>query len=201
MQSSEIGEFETALGTLCAGYDVPVTKARKDAYWAGLRKMSLQQFTRVVEFALSEDGPEDLPTTKAIWKMLRQLRAPGSAPGVQTSAPSAEPDHLEYWANRMLLANCIARGGFGTPELEAVLEMKRELVADFCRFIREGDELATPSEFMTQWIQGLQRVSKIDAGLHDTWVEYLGEPEAQKPFKPEMGRPLQPAQSSLREFA
>lgn len=206
MQTSELEEFEAEIGKLCAGFEVPVTKHRKDAYWSGLRKMSLAQFSRCVEFALSEEGPEDFPGTKTIWKIHRQLRAPG-APGVHTSARAAEPDHLTYWANRLLYAHITARGGLGSgkglasAELTACLKLKREQVAWFTGPVREGDPDCTPAEFLRQWIAGLQAISRIEKSTYDRWCAMLEQPDMEKPFEPSMGRELAPVQPELPEFA
>lgn len=72
MQASDRDDFKTEMGKLCAGFGVPFTKIREDAYWTGLTRMSLPQFRRCVEYALGEHFvEEDLPTTGKLWKVHR----------------------------------------------------------------------------------------------------------------------------------
>jgi hypothetical protein len=185
MQAGDMPEFEAEIAKLCAGYEVPLTKHRKDAYWSGLRKLSLAQFIRCVEFALGEQGPEEYPGTKGIWRMHRQLSAPG---GVHTSAKPSEPDHLEYWANRLLYAHIVTRGGLGPTELEACLKFKRSLIAWYAGPVKEGDPDATPAEFLRQWISGVQACSRIEKVTYNRWCEMLEREEMLKPFDPDMAR-------------
>lgn len=206
MQTADREQFEIQLAVLCAGYDLPVTKARRMAYWGGLAKMTLLQFTRCIEFALGEEGPDDIPTTKGIWRIHRGFRAIG-APGVQTSARLAEPDHLAYWANRLLYAHVLARGGLGSvkgaasAELAACLKFKHQIVEWYAGPIREGDPDCTPAEFLRAWIAGLQEISRIEPSTYARWCEMLEQPEMQLPFAPAMGRELAPVQPELPEFA
>ncbi len=201
MQTADREEFEQLLATLCAGYGATVTEHRKSAYWSSLAKMSVHQFGRCVEFAISPEGPEELPPPKGIWRIHRGFRA--QAPAARPEAPIDERDHLEYWANRLLYAHLASRGGLGSTgrgesarasaELGACLKFKRELVAWFLGPIGESDVDATPAEFLRQWIAGLQEVSRIEPETYKRWCELLEDPGYAKPFPSEMGRALVPA--------
>lgn len=102
MLTVERPQFEDELAVLCAGFDVPATTARKEAYWRALNRMQLGTFTRLVEFALSEDGPDDLPTAPKLWQLYRELRTRWNRP--------AEPeqhqpvDAVQSFGNLQLLA-------------------------------------------------------------------------------------------------
>jgi hypothetical protein len=195
VQSTDREEFETQLARLCAGFNIPVTKHRRDAYWSGLAKMSLSQLSRVIDLALGEDGPEDLPTTRTIWKMHRQMRAPGPT-AVQTPARNDEPDHLEYFANRLLWLHLSHRGGLGSvkgemlEELQRCLKFKRQIVDEFAGFIREGDQDATPAAFYQWWLSGLRQVSTVEKRTIDALNAASEHPDALKPFAPGMARSL-----------
>jgi hypothetical protein len=69
MQADDLTEFERLLGQLCAAFEVPVTKARKDAYWTGLRKMSIAQFARLVDLALTDSKFVSMPPVGAFRKL------------------------------------------------------------------------------------------------------------------------------------
>jgi hypothetical protein len=205
MLSTDQPEFWEQLATLCAGFNIPVTTERKEAYWTGLRKMNLVQFVRVVEYALSEDGPDKFPTTKAIWNLHKAARAQATQV-TQPVRQIEQQDHLLYLANRMFLRHLVNRGGLGStgrfvpgygmvdcqasPELLAARKVVMDLVDWFCGPIREGDLDATPSAFITAYIAGLQRVSPIDRRTLDRWKIMLAHPRAQIPFPAHMGREL-----------
>lgn len=194
MQSADFPEFEELVGQLCAGYEVPATKARKDAHWAGCRALALAQYRRCVEFALSEEGPEDLPTPKGIWRIHRGFRAAG-LPRAQGAAAADTRDHLAYWANRLLLVHISSRGcgsvnGTASAELQACLKLQRELITWFAAPIREGDPDCTPAEFLRQWMAGLQEISSIEPGTYARWCALLEQAGMQEPFPPSMAREL-----------
>jgi hypothetical protein len=198
--STDREQFEVQFAVLCAGYNLPVTKARMSAYWSGLTRMSLPRFSRCIEFALGEEGPDDIPTSKGIWKIHRQLSGSAGGPSVHTSAKPSEPDHLEYMANRLLYVHALSRGGLGPMELQACLKFKRSLVNWYLGPVREGDPDATPAECLRQWIAGLQACSRIEKAIYNRWCEMLEGEALAKPFDPSMARELttQPAQM---EFA
>jgi hypothetical protein len=194
MQTADTPQFEEHIARLCAEFEQPLTKARKDAYWAGVAKMSLPAFIRCVDFAIGEEGPDTLPTAKGLWKIYGRLRAP-LAP-VQTYARDSGEDHIERWANRLLYAHLAGRGGVGSvnrqasAELEACLKLRRDLIAWFIEPIREADPDTTPAEFLRQWMAGLQEISHIEKATYARWCAMLEQPEMLEPFRPSMAREL-----------
>lgn len=203
MQTSEREEFEEYLGILCAGYNVPMTQHRKSAYFSGLAKMSLVQWVRCVEFAVGEEGPEELPTPKGIWRLHRAFRR---SPAGSNVPQIVEQDHLLFFANRMFFRHCMNRGGLGSigkfspgyglvdcepsAELIAARKVVRALVEWFLEPISEGATDATPHEFVSQLIPALQAVSPIDPATLSGWREMIDHEDARKPFEPHMGRPI-----------
>jgi hypothetical protein len=200
VQTADRPEFEAQVARLCAGYGQPVTKHREAAYWSGLAKMSLAQFSRCIDFALSDAGPDELPAVKGIWKIHRGFRA---GPRPQPKADRDPRDHLVYWSNRLLYAHMAGRHGLGSingeasAELEACRKLKRELIEWFTGPVRDGDPDTTPAEFLRQWIAGLQAISRIEKSVYDRWCAMMELPESNQPFEPYMGRPLEPEQRSL----
>lgn len=75
MQAADRAEFEQHAKALCAGFNVPATPERLEAYWLGLRFMSLGDFCRTVAYALGEHGPERMPTVPALWAIRKASRA------------------------------------------------------------------------------------------------------------------------------
>jgi hypothetical protein len=205
MLSTDRTEFESQLGKLCAGFNVPTTQDRIEAYWSGLARMSLLQFVRCVEFALGEDGPEKIPTTSGMWKIHRAART-RSVTHTQNVPLIEDKDHLLYFANRLFFRHLVNRGGLGSagrfvpahglvdckasPELLAARKVVRDLVAWFEGPVRESDPDATPFEFVTQLIAGLKAVGPIDQRTLNSWQATLKHPDARQPFAPFMGREL-----------
>ncbi len=98
-------------------------------------------------------------------------------------------DSLKLFGNRLYLIHMINRGGLGSSEGKPsaeylqVLKLRDELVEEFDGYIREGDELATPREFLRRWVGGLKAIG--GAINEDTLVRYRKQaamPEAKAPF-------------------
>lgn len=207
MLSTDRKEFEAQVATYCAGCNVPATAERQEAFWIGLSKMTLIEFSRCVEFVLSEGGPEKPPLTpKAIWRLHREIQSKARTSTQQVIHRGEQQDHLLYFANRMFLRHIVMRGGLGSTgrfapgyglvdckaseELLKARAALRDTVAWFCGPIREGDTDATPHVFVTALIKALGRVSRIDPRAQSAWERMLEEPSAMVPFPPSMGREL-----------
>lgn len=212
MQPDDREEFRMVLATLCAGFDVPMTKAREDAYWVGLAKMSLTQFRRCVEHAIGADYTDDrFPNTNKIWRIYRGT-AFTNAPAEQKALPP-DPDHLAYFANRLLWLHVSHRGGLGSTgrfvpaygmvdckgsdELNRCLAFKRAIVEEFCEWVNNGDETATPESFIRWWIVGMQKISEVLPRTIRDLERLAEEPEARHPFAPLMAREITPYQPAL----
>jgi hypothetical protein len=198
MLRTDRAEFESQLKTLCAGFNIPATTERQEAYWTGLAKMSLLQFVRCVEYVLSEDGPDKFPTTKAMWNIHKTARSRAT----QITQPVRlieQQDHLLYFANRMFSRHLANRGGLGPTELSAARKVTRDLVDWFAGPVRENDPDATPAAFVQAYIKALQRVSRIDQRTLDGWADMAGHSDAKFPFAAYMGSELPAEQARLVE--
>lgn len=160
MLVTERSEFDDHLGTLCAGFNVPVTELRSEAYWRGLAKMHLGQFARVVEHALGPDGPERIPTSSQCWSIWRQIR------NARPKAPDARPpldqptfDSLHTFGNRCLLRYVTTLGGVEPSTLERLVAEKNRLAEQF-RLIG-SEEAITADEVRTAMLRGFARVAGV----------------------------------------
>lgn len=185
MQLEDRPEFEELIAQLCAGYEVPLTKHRKSAHWESCKRMTLGQYRKSVEFALSDDGPAELPMAKQMRKLLRGPEQP-NAPQVRPSDPS----HIEYFADRLLVQHIASRGGVG-PELQSVLEAKRKLVEEFVGYVREGDDLATPAMFIRAWLSVMRRASPPTDKTLQGLKELIAAEGMETPFPSHMARHLE----------
>lgn len=99
MQDSDAKGFERALARLCAAFDVPVTDARREAYWRSFRKLKLLEFTGLVDVALVESTFASMPTVGALWELFRKV---AQAPATQVaSGPSIQAQLCEYAAQHV----------------------------------------------------------------------------------------------------
>lgn len=209
MQSSERTEFDEQLGILCAGFNVPITPHRREAYWKSLAKMSLAQFARCVDYAVSDDWRgEDVPSTHQIWGIHRSFRARPAGVVATLEAAREDPrDHLLFYANRMFLRHLVARGGLGSTgrfvpaygmvdckpsaELVAARKFVRGLVEWWCPPICDGDTDATQAEFVRQFMTGLDKISPLTDSVRREFESRVNAPETQQAFPPSMGRKLE----------
>lgn len=205
MQVSDREQFDILLEKLYGGFNMPLSKARSDAYFDGLQKMQLSRFARCVDAALGEDGPERIPSVTQVWGIYRKLKL--AADPKPVLPPPPDPDHLSYFANRLLWTHVSTRGGLGStgrfipaygmvdckasPELTACLKVKAELVEFFLELIREGSEHATPSEFVTAWTKNLREVSVITPKALAAYLKIIANEK--QPFPAHMGRQLKAA--------
>lgn len=93
MYSTDREQFDVQLSLLCQGYGFWVGE-RSEAYWKGLSKMSMIEFARCVEHALSETGPEKIPNVHGIWKIRNELRA--KTPALNPPPKPAPPDQSKW---------------------------------------------------------------------------------------------------------
>jgi hypothetical protein len=203
VQVSERDRFDVLLEKLYAGFNMPMSKVRAEAYFDGLGKMSLAQFARCVESALGENGPERIPSVPGVWKISKELKHKNEP---LPEAPKAEPDHLQDFANRLLWIHIRARGGLGSkgkftpprglsnceasPELAMCLKIKTDMVEFFGELIAEGSEHATPKEFVSQWVKELMLVSPISPKALAGYTELIADPRSKVRFAADMIRQL-----------
>jgi hypothetical protein len=99
VQETDAKGFDRALSRLCAGFDVPVTDARREAYWRSFRKLNLLEFAGLVDTALVESTFASLPTVGALWELHRKLQPP--SPSATVSGPSIQAQLCEYAAIKL----------------------------------------------------------------------------------------------------
>lgn len=103
MNSGDRQEFDTQIAILCAGFNVPPGD-RQEAYWKGMMRMSLMEFTRCVEYALGEDGPEKIPTCSQLWGLRKRMREQARATVlIEQKPPEASYTTAQRQVNLLLL--------------------------------------------------------------------------------------------------
>lgn len=137
MLSADRGGFAKLMETLCAGYNVPATEARLDAYWRGCASLHLLAFERTVDFALGPDSDADeLPTPRELHRLHRQMLSARRAAAAAPDKPAVERDVFEVYCNRLLLLYLWGKarrlGSAATDaSLQAMTECKNRYVAAY----------------------------------------------------------------------
>lgn len=114
--------------------------------------------------------------------------------------PAPTPDHLRFFANRLLWNYLRARGGMGSlpgqtsPALDDLRRGLRMIVDDFAEAIRAGDDLATPAEFAARWRRLAERHGPLPSAHARTIARLEESPEAREPFPMRMIRDLSESQ-------
>ena len=93
MQVTDRDEFNALLRKFMGGYDAFPNPDKIEAYWTGLQKMTMPQLSRIIDHALSEEGPDKLPNVHGVWDLHRDMRrtgANGVAP-VHDTPPGEKP--------------------------------------------------------------------------------------------------------------
>jgi hypothetical protein len=96
VQDTDAKHFERALMRLCAGFDVPMTGARREAYWRSFRKLQVLEFTGLIDMALVESTFTSMPTVGALWELHRRNSAPPIEPTAGKSGPSLQEQLCAY---------------------------------------------------------------------------------------------------------
>jgi hypothetical protein len=107
VQESDAKGFDRALSRLCAGFDVPVTDARREAYWRAFRKLTVLEFAGLVDTALVESTFASMPTVGALRELHRKVQSPDTSAAPASDGPSIQAQLCEYAA--MKLAHLIRK--------------------------------------------------------------------------------------------
>jgi hypothetical protein len=141
MISSEQTEFNTLFDQVCAGLGAIPSDARRAAYWKGLSKMSLIQFSRVVDFCLSDEGPDKFPTVPGVWKLWRVIAAAARSRSMPPPPPPEELSkglqHVNGMFLKYLLRRRVAEGFKGDINMPGRRAACLDLGAWLDRLIRE----------------------------------------------------------------
>ena len=203
MLSTDRTEFDAQLEILCAGYDRPVGN-RSEAYWKACAKMSLIEFARIVEHAISPDGPTKFPSTHDVWDILKKLRTESRRRTIEQ--PQDARDHLEFYGNRLLLRHMGDRRGLGSmgkfvpghglvdcgasAELLDCRRAMKAVVDWFTEPVRDDADDATPAAFIESAMKAIAAVSIITPATIREWSTQMQDPAAHVPFPAWMARPL-----------
>lgn len=165
MQLANREEFDQHLKRLCAGFNVPATPERIDAYWSGLARMNLSAFVRAVEFALGEHGPDKIPTPKQCWGLSKQSAPAAVAAEMSPNDQRAHdarmlgyvPTEWQCIANKigMRFATCFR--GDKALAMEGWRAL-RQIASDFEDLAAAHDPEATERRMQSEIINAFRRI-------------------------------------------
>lgn len=154
MRSTERQDFESKLGILFSGYPTMLTAQRVEAFWLGLKDMSLNMFERCIERILGPDGDERLPTPSRIWQVSKDLRV-AAAPKQQRDEGPVASRFVRY-GNRVLLAWLAKCGRVAESTLPLLVAEKNRLAAAYESICEDEPEAA--AELKGKLIAAFERV-------------------------------------------
>lgn len=126
MLNTERPDAEKLFSALLAGFDRKASPERLDAYWRGCNRMALPLLERVVDFALSERGPDSIPTPRQLWLLAREMRSPAAPRSPEHEEPQLDP--LSAFANRTLFVFLCQRGAASQESLVELVSAKNAVV-------------------------------------------------------------------------
>lgn len=125
MNATDRLEAEKLFSALLAGFDRKATPERLEAYWRGCNRMSLPLLDRVVDRALGDHGPDEIPAPKRLWGIARDLRAEGAPPRAGNTAGAH--DQLSVLGNVILL-RVLMRDPASDDSLRRMVAAKNRIV-------------------------------------------------------------------------
>lgn len=162
-------EFAPLFAALCAAYDRPVTPEREAAYWQAFHGLHVAGWQRLVETCLGEDGPERMPTVRALWDVRAKLKRAAPAINRQDEAAPWHGSESRRLLNCMLIRWLWAereagRVGCLVPaELEARVLACQELATAHEMLIADRDPSATPARLRESFDAAMAHVPRLPA--------------------------------------
>ena len=154
MQAEDRAAFEKILAELFGAIDKPLGEATREAFWKGLAKMSLLEFSRCRDLLLDELSQGEAPKKFAvpdIWSAKKRLRTP--APTASQS-DGWTGDVWDIAANNHLLAYvmrvALAHRKLARDETLTLVAFKNRW-SELMRVAADGQDGVPPIEQMATW--------------------------------------------------
>ena len=200
MRGMDEPKFRTILASLAEVFTHEISAPFAALYWEALKDLAIEQIEAGAKFWIKTGKRFPKPAE------LRAERFQETSRAFKPDPRMEGPDHLLFFANRLPLTHMMARGalgstgtykaGFGmvdcraSDELLAARKVVHDLVDEFSAYVRDGDELATPAQFIRLFVLALDRVSKIDPIAMNAFNRTLKQSATEKPFVRSMARSL-----------
>jgi hypothetical protein len=163
MQITEQTEFQGHVARLCAGLGVPPTEERQAAFWTAFKVLSLLEFSRMVDQALSENGLKGKPDVPAMWALRASMKArpvPGQPPPPATIEPSFGVKLVDSMFMTYVYQRKFVEQFKGDINMAARRQKCREL-AGWIDGMKAEDMLPTLPECMTAFGNAMKSVADV----------------------------------------
>ena len=184
MRAMDEPKFRTILASLAEVFTHEISAPFAALYWEALKDLAIEQIEAGAKFWIKTGKRFPKPAE------LRAERFQEASRAFKPDPRMEGPEHLLFFANRLLLTHMMARGGLGSDELLAARKVVHDLVDEFSAYVRDCDELATPAQFIRLFVLALDRVSKIDPIAMNAFNRTLKQSATEKPFVRSMARSL-----------
>lgn len=104
MQAADRPDFDVAMNRLCASANAPPTQARRDAYFDAFKKITLLEFTGLVDIATRSPDYPDMPTTGQLWALHERVQSQNRPAPAQVFGPTLQEQLLAWITRRMGVA-------------------------------------------------------------------------------------------------
>jgi hypothetical protein len=174
MQSStEQPEFQGHVARLFAGFGIPATDERQAAFWTAFKILSLLEFSRMVDQALSENGLKEKPNVPVMWGVRAGMKSRAASvyhEGASTPvAVAPEPSFGMRLVSTMFMTYMHRRRVLeqfkGDINMLARRRKCRE-IADWIDGCRAESMLPTLDECMAAFANGMKHVQDAQEHAH-----------------------------------
>lgn len=169
MNSNEREDYNILMKRLCIGLGALPSPERMDTFFAGLAKMSLIQFSRVVDACLDEDSACNgkLPTIPGVWKIWRGIRDKARATTRRLEPPPPKQSRQLMQVNGLFLKYLYRRRVVEkTPATVNIdIEGRRRVCLDLVKFLEASaaeDLSPTDSEVRAMFDKAMEKVSDYE---------------------------------------
>lgn len=165
MNSLERADFDAQMKKLCIGLNVLPSPDRLQAYFDGLNKMSLIQFSRVVEACLEEHSACEgkMPTIPQVWKIWNAVRERARASERRTVQEQSPPHsrarkHVTAMMFRYIHRRRMLEKAQGNIDIEARTRAAEDLVK-FLEASAADDLMPGDEEVEAMFNVAMERIS------------------------------------------
>jgi hypothetical protein len=194
MRPTDDPKFRVILASFGEVYSKQVSAPMASLFWEALKDLAIEQVEAGAKAWIKHGA--HFPKPADLRKMISEREHAAPKPFLNEREAEEPQDHLLFLANRLFLKHAAARCGLGSKdgiasaESLAARKVVRELVSEFCGYIQEGDEMATPAAFVTVFAKALGKISLLEASTVRLLDEAIASEQGQIPFAPYMGRVL-----------
>jgi hypothetical protein len=164
MQATEQTEFQGHVARLFAGFGIPATEERQAAFWTAFMGLSLLEFSRMVDHALSENGLKGEPDVPAMWALRASMKAAAADGGRDGAGVDRDQFRVEAGQLDVYDLRVPAQGGRALHRRHQYGRAPAEVSRggpDWIDGMKAEDVLPTLPECMTAFGNAMKQVADV----------------------------------------